>query len=179
MPPKVLIWTGGDTEIKHAQALCIFYWGSDQHFGNYHMSKWQIFFLHGHKCLSMLTISPVRKMAAWVVALSVHCLFPEPAELARKSKKFPVLLLFCVEGIFLKLDPWAAASCTKVLQWHRFSTQMYNFFQTVLFPPGEISRIISNIPFSLTSPDGRVALSPADAVVINTNFYTYTSSLSM
>lgn len=106
--------------------------GSDHHLGNYHMSN-------GKHPFCMVTNLPARTLfnllEKWQLEL-VHCQCTVSSlnqhSWPGKSKRFPVLLLFCVKGIFIKLDPWAAASCTNVLQWHRFRAQMYHFFQTAL-----------------------------------------------
>lgn len=110
---------------------------------------------------------------------TVFCLFLNQQRLRGKSKRFPVLLHFFIKGISFKLDPWAATSCNNVQQQHRFSTDLCNFFQAVLFSPYQIPRIIPDVSFSLAHSSWRVVLSPADTVDIKASFYIYISNLSV
>lgn len=123
----------GNTEIKDTHALCLFVEAVTSILGIITrvmaniLSAWSQIFEHAHylTCWENGSLN-------WCTVSALSSLNQQ--SWPGKSKRFPVLLLFCVKGIFIKLDPWAAASCTNALQWHRFSTQVYNFFRLYFFP---------------------------------------------
>lgn len=88
-------------------------------------------------------------MAAWNVALSVHSL-PWTSRAGWERVKRSLCCYFSVfRDSSLNWIPGQLPAAPRYCSGIDLAHRCIIFFQTVLFSPGEISRIISNIPFSL------------------------------